>query len=892
MIPLGELIEATSASVLSPGNRDTFPGFAHDSRATQPGDCFVAVRGLHSDGHDYLDDALERSAAALLLETARVEALSAKQPGWLDALAQRGVAVLAVPDTRQALRQYASHILRLWQPRVIAVAGSAGKTTAKEAIAAVASLHAPTFRSWRNYNDLLGIPLSLGRLAPEHRVAVLEFGADRSGEIRELCEMTRPEIGVVLNVSPAHLQYFGDVATLAGELSELVRALPADGLAILNGADGFTFSMTSLPGVKSLVFAWVSGMRNLATGMPQELATTKSLYRMTPITADHLCLGLEPVDATSSPIGTPTYFPHLIGRQWVDSILAALAVAEVLDIPQDEALRALAPLQPLPGRMRWLDGLDGLTLLDDSHNAIPNSATMGLGALASIGAIMNRPRIAALGDMLHLGDATKREHEQLGRDAAQRADYLIVRGAQAEVVASVARDTGMAPENVYSADTPGDVAQIVRRIAQHLHSAGQAAPIVYIKGSEEMRMERVTAALLAQPERAEELLDRQTQAWRRLIVMRPDRPTWLEIDLDAIAANTRQIKEIVGPHTDVMVSLKADAYGHGALRVARTTLLNGAAWLGVATLSEAMPLRTAGVTAPILVFGYIPPWQAREAARLDVRATVYSADIAAELAQAARDLDRTIRVHVKVDTGMARLGLRAEDIEGIVHFVEELRDMRGVEVEGIFTHLATADSADQSYALRQLARFGAVLDALDAHGLRPPIVHAANSAATLALPQSRYSLVRPGSAIYGLAPSDEISLPAGFQPALAFKTQVAQVKDVPADEGIGYGATYITERETRIAVLPVGYADGFRRAPATWGSVLIHGQEAPLIGRVCMDQCMVDVSHIPAVRRGDEVVLIGRQGEATLSAEEVARRLGTISYEVVSALLARVPRVS
>jgi alanine racemase len=881
MIPLGELIEATSASVLSPGNRDTFPGFAHDSRATQTGDCFVAVRGLHSDGHDYLDDAVQRGAAALLLESARVEALSTKQPGWLDGLIQRGVAVITVAETRQALRQYASHILGRWKPRVIAVAGSAGKTTAKEAIAEVASPRAPAFRSWRNHNDLLGIPLSLGRLTPEHRIAVLEFGADHPGEIRELCEMTRPEIGVVLNVSPTHLQYFGDVSTLAGELSELVRALPSDGVAILNGADATTREMAKGIQARPILFALAGGT-----------ATTGSLYHMTPIMPDHLCLGLEPIDPTSSPPGASTYFPHLFGAQWVDSILAALAVAEVLDIPQEDAARALESLQSLPGRMRWLDGVNGMTLLDDSHNAIPASATMGLGALKSIGDILHRPRVAAVGDMLHLGDATKRAHEQLGRDAATRADYLIARGAQAETVTSAARAADMAPGNVYSADTPGDVAQIVRRITQGLLAKGQAAPIVYIKGSEEMRMERVTAALLAQPERAEELLDRQTHAWRRLIVMRPDRPTWLEIDLDAIAANTRKIKEIVGSETDVLVSLKADAYGHGSLRVARTTLLNGASWLGVATLSEATPLRTAGITAPILVFGYIPPWQAREAARLDLRATVYSADIAAELAQAARDLDRTIRVHVKVDTGMARLGLRAEDIEGIVRFIEELRALRGVEVEGVFTHLATADSADQTYALRQLARFDAVLAALDARGLRPPIVHAANSAATLTLPQSRYSLARPGIAIYGLAPSEEAPLPAGFQPALSFKTQVAQVKDIPPGEGVSYGATYVTGRETRIAVLPVGYADGFRRAPATWGSVLIHGRVAPLIGRVCMDQCMVDVSHIPDVRRGDEVVLIGRQGEATLSAEEVARRLGTISYEVVSALLARVPRVS
>jgi alanine racemase len=884
MIPLGELIEATGASVLSSGSRDTYPGFAHDSRATQTGDCFVAVRGLHSDGHDYLDDAIERGAAALLLESARVEALAAKQPGWLDALEQRGVAVLSVVDTRQALRQYASHILRRWKPQVIAVAGSAGKTTAKEAIAEVASLRALTFRSWRNYNDLLGIPLSLGRLTPEHRIAVLEFGADHLGEIRNLRDMARPQIGVVLNVSPAHLQYFGDISTLRDELFELVRALPADGVAIINGADATLRAMAENVWATALFFGLDSANKN-------EPETAPAGCRLQPVTMDRLCLTLQPVIA-NEPAGIPVSFPHLIGAQWVDSVLAALAVAEVLDIPQEEALRALTPLRPLPGRMRRLDGVDGMTLLDDTHNAIPASATMGLGALKSIGDILKRPRIAALGDMLHLGDATQRAHEQLGRDAAERADYVIARGAQAETVTSAARAAGMPSENVYSADTPGDVAQIVRRITQDLQTAGQAAPIVYIKGSEEMRMERVTASLLAQPEHAEELLDRQTQAWRRLIVMRPDRPTWLEIDLDAIAANTRRIKEIVGPETDVLVSLKADAYGHGALRVARTTLLNGGSWLGVATLSEATPLRTAGITTPILVFGYIPPWQAREAARLDLRATVYSANIAAELAQAARDLDRTIRVHVKVDSGMARLGLRAEDVEGIVRFIEELRALRGVEVEGIFTHLATADSADQTYALRQIARFNAVLDALDAHGLRPPIVHAANSAATLTLPQSRYSLVRPGIAIYGLAPSEEVPLPAGFQPALAFKTQVAQVKDIPPGEGVSYGATYVTKRETRIAVLPVGYADGFRRAPATWGSVLIHGQEAPLIGRVCMDQCMVDVSHIPDVRRGDEVVLIGRQGEATLSAEEVARRLGTISYEVVSALLARVPRVS
>lgn len=277
---------------------------------------------------------------------------------------------------------------------------------------------------------------------------------------------------------------------------------------------------------------------------------------------------------------------------------------------------------------------------------------------------------------------------------------------------------------------------------------------------------------------------------------------------------------------------------------------------------------------------------------MNLRATLYAPEVARALSQAATDLKSPMRVHVKVDTGMARLGLRAEDIDGIVRFCEHIATLPGLIFEGIFTHFATADSADQTYALRQLDRFERVLAALDARGLRPPLVHAANSAAALTLPQARYDMVRPGIAIYGLSPSDEVRLPEGFRPALAFKTQVAQVKDIPAGEGISYGATYITPSPTRIAVLPVGYADGFRRAPRNWGEVLIRGQRAPILGRVCMDQCMVDVTHIPGVRQGDEVVLIGRQGEDELTADEVARRLGTIAYEVTSELLARVPRIS
>jgi alanine racemase len=277
--------------------------------------------------------------------------------------------------------------------------------------------------------------------------------------------------------------------------------------------------------------------------------------------------------------------------------------------------------------------------------------------------------------------------------------------------------------------------------------------------------------------------------------------------------------------------------------------------------------------------------------RLGVRVTLYSLELAQELSRAALEQEKHVSVHIKVDTGMGRLGMRIEELDEIVLLLRAIRDLPGLVLEGMFTHFAKADTVDQSYTERQLVRFRHVLQVLDELNLRPPLVHAANSAALISRPDTHFDMVRPGIAIYGLDPSPDVRLPEGFRPALSFKTQVSQVKTIPEGDGISYGVTYVATQPTRIAVLPVGYADGFRRAPRNWGTVLIHGQEVPIVGRVCMDQCMVDVTHIPQTRMGDEVVLIGRQGEAALTAETVAERLGTINYEVVSEILARVPRV-
>jgi alanine racemase len=357
--------------------------------------------------------------------------------------------------------------------------------------------------------------------------------------------------------------------------------------------------------------------------------------------------------------------------------------------------------------------------------------------------------------------------------------------------------------------------------------------------------------------------------------------TWAEIDLTAIRNNVRQMQALA--QTRVMAVVKANAYGHGAMRVARAAQEADAEWLGVARPEEGLALRAAGLQLPILVLGYTPPEAAPEALANALTLTVFDWESATAYSSAARALNQTANVHIKVDTGMGRLGVLPPDA---LNFFHAVRALEGLNIEGAFTHFANADAASPASAQQQLTVFQELLAALPA---RPALVHACNSAGALALPAARLDMVRLGIALYGLNPSSEVPCPPEFRPALMWKARVAQVKTLPPGHGVSYGHQYITTETETLATVAVGYADGFRRAPSA-KEVLIGGQRAPIRGRVCMDQIIVSVSHIPNVRAGDEVVLIGQQGAAQITADEVARQWGTINYEVTSGLMARVAR--
>ena len=364
--------------------------------------------------------------------------------------------------------------------------------------------------------------------------------------------------------------------------------------------------------------------------------------------------------------------------------------------------------------------------------------------------------------------------------------------------------------------------------------------------------------------------------------------TWAEIDLDAIAANVAAFKRHVGQRVEIIAVVKANAYGHGAVPVARAALAAGATRLAVHRAIEGIELRRAKIDAPILVMGYTPPDGAELIAGWNLTPSAITLEFAQALCAHAEATGIVIPLHVKVDTGMNRFGLMPGEV---LDFLQAISRLPGVRLEGLFTHFATADSADSTHSLAQLKVFTQVVAAARQAGFHLPLVHAANSAATMKLPQAHFDAVRPGIAMYGMHPSSEWIPPFEIRPALTLKSRLSRVRRIPAGAGIGYGFTHVTQAPTTVALVPVGYGDGYHRILSNKGAVLVGGQRAPILGRVSMDQIVVDVSHIPGVQQDDEVVLVGRQGAGQIQAEEVALLSGTINYEVTTALLPRVARL-
>ncbi len=365
---------------------------------------------------------------------------------------------------------------------------------------------------------------------------------------------------------------------------------------------------------------------------------------------------------------------------------------------------------------------------------------------------------------------------------------------------------------------------------------------------------------------------------------------WAEISLDNIAHNIREIRRITGKSAEIMGVVKADAYGHGVMEVAKTLLENGASRFAVSMLDEAIQLRRAGIEVPILILGYTDPRRANEIIQNDVTQSVFSHDLAQALSDEAVRQGKKVKIHIKIDTGMSRIGFLPG--YNAVKNVVEISRLPNIIIEGLFTHFATADEKNREYTNTQFERFMSICCELQRIGIHIPVKHCANSAAIIEYPEMHLDMVRPGIILYGMYPSDDVNkAKIDLKPAMTLKANVIMVKEVEKNTSISYGRIFTTGRTSKIATIPIGYADGFNRMLSNKGKVLINGEFAPVVGRVCMDQCMVDITDIGSnVEVGDEVVLIGAQGQNNITAEDVAQTIGMINYELVCIVGKRIPR--
>lgn len=847
MISLTDILKASNGQLFGESVSHLFTDFCFDSREAKDSQLFVAMRTDGGDSHQYIDEAIKNGVIGVIC-TRPPDSNTDK------------VTVIIVKDPLDVLMKWTQMMLARIDATVIVVAGSSARSTSAEAIRCVlANTHNVYFRDV-DVSGRLGIAIGLAEVVPSHDAIILKFNTTFPGEMDEMIEMAQPDIVVMTHIDCYHTGEFDNCEQLIQEFHLLVESLPKDGHLIVNHDDENARTLATYTranvvsvgidafGTDLMAFNVVVGANG--TGFDLRFNGERRVGRWTP----------------------------LLSKYHLYSIMYALAVGQQMEVDTDTGLNRLKVLQPLAGRMKPFAGLNGCLLIDDTFGANSLSMTAAISWLHAIKYSDHRT-ILVVGDMDDLGVNNQQGHRRVGQELTNEIDYLITKGSNAALIGRSAIDNGMNANNVKMTYSVQDIVYEL----QNLNLT--ELDVVLIKGGSSSDMALVTRALMQHDSNHQDLV-RQTQLAQVVNVLSQSiLPSRIEIDAEALAKNVQLIKAHIGDDVGLMAVVKANGYGHGAVTVARTALLNGATYLAVANMAEAMDLRDAGITAPILILSYVPVFAVRQAIQQNISVLLFDPELAQQYERIARDITGKLKIHIKVDSGMGRMGILPDDA---VRLFRHVHTMQNLEIEGIYTHFSVAD-ADLDYTEKQLHIFKDVVAPLRATGFQFKYIHAANSAGTLGSRDNYFNLVRCGLLLYGLNPSDELTMLDGLQPIMSWKTVVAQVRELPPNSTVGYGNTYRTRQQETIAVLPVGYADGLRRSP-TWREVLVHGKRVPVVGRVSMEKTTINVTGISDISIGDEVVLLGKQGDDEITADEIARWLGTINYEVVTSILPRLPR--
>ena len=856
---LAELLEATlqlpDPSLASQPIRDLFVDTRH---LIPPDSLYVALKGPHFDGHQFVEAAFQHGATAALVESAALS--SHRFP--LDR------PLIVVHDCLAALQKIASAWRARFSIPLVAITGSNGKTIVKDMLAGILSRQFSVYRSPGSYNSQVGVALSLLGLRPDHQIAIIEAGISQRGEMDRLEEMIRPTAGIITNIGLAHAAGLGDLETTAGEKSRLFRRL--SGPLILDAdeplLDPKTFHVTPKEfHVKLLPIRLFPSSPSLSPCDHAEFSPSPSFAIRDLQTLEEgysfllHCAG-DPSSGTT-PVSIPINL-KIPGSHNVANAAMAAAMAHHLGASPEAISEALSAYSLREMRLEMHTTGAGITLINDAYNADPTSVRAALTVLQRYGE--GHRQIAILGDMLDLGLHSQQAHHQIGLHLARHDDLhsLFCVGPLARHIGAGALEGGLPAEQIHFVDDHQDFEDLNRLLEETL----RPGDVVLFKASRSVGLDRAAHRLL------------ESVA-----------PTRLFIDLEAIGENFHALRVHQGKDTPVMAVVKSFGYGNDATRISQTLIQEGVDRLAVAFPDEAIPLRQRGIKVPILVTN-VRAAEADKFVKYDLDALIFTHPVAEALAHQATLRNRSVRIHLEVDTGMHRAGLRPHQV---VPFARSLQQWPSLQLEGLMTHFAAADDpSEDEFTAHQIAIFQAVVTDLETLGLRPPLIHAANTAAAWRFPQARFDMVRVGLGLYGLHPSPEVEKKAATtRPALRFTTRVLHIHDIEPGETVGYARTWQADQPRRLATIAAGYNDGFPRFLSNRGEVLLAGSRCPIVGTICMDVSVVDITALPHVEVGDEVVLFGEQGEEFLHIDEWAQIGNTINYELLCNISPRVRRI-
>ena len=786
-------------------------GVSVDSRRCRHGDLFFALRGAQTDGHRFVQQALDAGAvAAVVCEGS-------------------GTGRIQVDDTLAALQRLASWYRHHHISQVMAITGSNGKTIVKDALAGILAGQPGLFFSPGSHNSQLGVPLSVLAAPAGTRLGVFEAGASAPGEMSRLQRILQPSYGLLTNIGLAHVAGFGSRTVTAAEK-----------LSLFNTAQ---LSWLILPPDEPLIDAH-RGRLSCAlhdhgrAPLPQVIRQQDR--------PDGAFITVSFPDGSQHGVHIGVRAPPLIA-----DLEAAMGAAWLLcqdgtvSITAAEIVARIEGFSPGPTRMEVWRTPDGVTIINDAHSSDPISVQAALRAVGGEGR-----RVFVFGGMRELAERAADEHALVGRLAAERGFSSLVLLPDADLQHTAAAFLAASPS--------GEVAWVADRdaIREAVHARARPGDVVLVKGPRGEGLSTAARAIW------------ESMAPRRLIV-----------DLGAIGENIDSFRRLVGPSVKILAMLKAWAYGTELARVALDLQARGVDWFGVAAADEGAMLRRAGIHQPILVT-LLDISEIDKVIRYRLTPAVYSIALAKALGEAAQHAGVTIDVHLQVDTGMGRLGVQSEEISDLADAVLASGHLRPA---GLMTHFSCADRPDaDAYSAEQLDRFEAAAAALAARGLEDLLEHTAASAAAVRFPRARKGMIRVGLALYGVHPSTVTAASLTLRPALALLGRIAHIAVFRKGQKIGYSGTYtVTDDARRVGVVGMGYNDGVPWRLSNRGHALIGGKKAPFIGRVSMDSLAVDLTDMPEVEVGEEVLFFGSYEGHTLSPEDVAELAGTIPYELM-----------